>query len=197
MPRDPRIDEYIARQAPFARPILAHLRETVHAACPEAGEGIRWGMPAFLIGDRLLATMAAFKAHAAFGFWRAGETAGDGGGKRGAMGQFGRLADVSDLPPPAELEAMVRKAAALAIEPARRPARPPRPEMPVPDDLRAALEEAPDAAAHFAAFPPSARRDYAEWIAGAKRPETRAARLAEAIEWIAQGKRRNWKYERK
>ena len=197
MPRDPRIDSYIAAQADFARPILQHLREAVHAACPEAEEGIRWGMPAFLVHGRILANMAAFKAHASFGFWRGGDVVGEGRGKGEGMGQFGRLASVGDLPPPAELDALIRKAAALAAAgPAPRPARPPKPEVPTPDDLRAALSANPAAEGVFEAFSPAARREYVEWIVSAKRTETRAQRIAQAVEWIGEGKKRNWKYER-
>ena len=197
MPRDPRIDAYIERQADFARPILRHLREAVHAARPDVEEAMKWSMPHFLVGGRILAGMAAFKAHATFGFWRAGDVVGDSGAKRDAMGQFGRLASVDDLPPPAELDSMIRKAAALAeAGPAPRPTRAPRPEPATPEDLRAAIDAEPKAAATFDAFPPGCRREYCEWIVEAKRPETRARRVAQAVEWLAEGKRRNWKYEK-
>ena len=196
MSRDPRIDAYIARQAEFARPILEHLREAVHAARPGVEEGIKWGMPAFLLEGRILANMAAFKAHATFGFWRGGEVVGDKGAKGEAMGQFGRLTSVADLPPEAELRALIEKAAALVeAGPAPRAKKPPRPEPPVPDDLRAAIDTRPEAAATFAGFPPSCRREYVEWVSEAKRPETRAKRVAQTVEWLAEGKKRNWKYE--
>ena len=196
MSRDPRIDDYIARQADFARPILEHLREAVHAARPDVEEAIKWGMPAFLLKGRILANMAAFKAHATFGFWRGGEVVGDKGAKGEAMGQFGRLTSIADLPPDGELRALIEKAAALVeAGPAPREKRPPRPEPPVPDDLRAAIDAEPQAAETFAGFPPSCRREYIEWVVEAKRPETRAKRVAQTVEWLAEGKRRNWKYE--
>jgi uncharacterized protein YdeI (YjbR/CyaY-like superfamily) len=112
------------------------------------------------------------------------------------MGQFGRLVSVEDLPPRAELERLVREAAAKVGEAPARARAAPKPELPVPDDLAAALAEKPAAATAFAAFPPGARREYVEWIVEAKRPETRAARIAQAAEWVAEGKRRNWKHER-
>jgi uncharacterized protein YdeI (YjbR/CyaY-like superfamily) len=197
MSRDPRIDAYIERQADFARPILAHLREAVHAACPEVEEGIKWSMPAFLLRGRIIANMAAFKAHAAFGFWRGRAVVGEERAAQEGMGQFGRLKRVEDLPPPAELDALIRKAAELVRQgPAPRPPRTPRPELPVPDDLRRALETEPKAAETFAAFPPSCRREYVEWVSEAKRPETREKRIAQAVAWMAEGKRRNWKHER-
>ena len=197
MSRDPRIDDYIARQADFARPILEHLRAVIHAACPETEETLKWSMPSFLYKGKILANMAAFKAHAAFGFWRAREVVGETGAERDSMGQFGRLTSAADLPPPAELDALIRKAmAAIDSGPApARPKKPPKPELATPDDLRTALDAAPKAAATFDAFPPSCRRDYVEWVTEAKRPETRAKRIAQAVEWMAEGKKRHWKYE--
>jgi uncharacterized protein YdeI (YjbR/CyaY-like superfamily) len=196
MTSDPRIDAYIARQADFARPILQHLRRVVHAAVPEVEEDIKWSMPAFLLNGRPLANMAAFKAHASFGLWQASAVLGDTGSAREAMGQFGRLADVADLPPEEALTAILRRAAEVAREgPKPRPKKPPKPELPTPDDLRDALAATPSAAATFDAFPPGCRREYVEWVTEAKRPETRAKRIAQTIEWVAEGKKRNWKYE--
>ncbi|MEA3002239.1 MAG: hypothetical protein QOH81_1027 [Sphingomonadales bacterium] len=197
MPRDPRVDAYIARQAGFARPILDHLRAAIHAACPETVETLKWGMPSFLHKGKILAGMAAFKAHATFGFWRSGEILGETGGERDAMGQFGRLTSIADLPPPDALDGLIRKAMAV-IDSGPAPVKakkPPKPELPAPDDLRAALDAAPKAAAIFDGFPPSCRREYVEWVTEAKRPETRAKRVAQTVEWLAEGKRRNWKYE--
>ena len=197
MTRDTRVDSYIARQADFARPILEHLREAVHAACGQVEEAIKWGMPAFLYRGRILANMAAFKAHASFGFWRSGGAIGETGSERDAMGQFGRLTSLADLPAPAKLDEMIGKAMAMIDSgPAPRPRRQtPRPELPVPAELKAALDVNPRAAEVFAGFAPSCRREYVEWIAEAKQPETRARRVAQAVEWMAQGKKRNWKYE--
>jgi uncharacterized protein YdeI (YjbR/CyaY-like superfamily) len=196
MTRDPRIDSYIARQADFARPILEHLRRVLHAAGPELAETIKWSMPHFTYKGRVFAGMAAFKAHATFGLWRAGAVLGDTGSEREAMGQFGRLESIADLPPEEELAALIRRAAEVADSgPAPRPKKPPKPELAAPDDLRAALDSAPKAAATFAGFPPGCRREYVEWVVEAKRPETRARRIAQAVEWMAEGKRRNWKYE--
>ncbi len=197
MSRDPRIDAYIARQADFARPILEHLREAVHAACGEAEETLKWGMPHFLYKGRILAGMAAFKAHATFGFRRAEEVLGERGAEREAMGQFGRLASIADLPADDFLHELVRKAMALT-DSGTRPARAkpgPRDEPQTPPELEAALSANPAARATFEAFPPSCRREYVQWVAEAKRPETRDRRIAQAIEWMAEGKRRNWKYE--
>jgi uncharacterized protein YdeI (YjbR/CyaY-like superfamily) len=198
MMRDPRIDDYLARQAPFARPILETIRAAVHEACPDAEETIKWGMPHFTHGGAILAGMAAFKAHATFGFWRGLDVVGEKQDRESAMGQFGRLTSVSDLPDHETLLSLIRKAAALIDGGAARPARktPGKREFEVPAELTSALEGSPAAKATFADFPPSCRREYAEWVAEAKRPETRAKRVAQAVEWLAEGKRRNWKYEK-
>jgi len=194
--QDPRIDDYIARQADFARPILDHLRAAIHSACPEAEETLKWSMPAFMYKGEILATMAAFKQHAVFGFWRGSQVLGDGQQKLDAMGQFGRLTSIADLPEPEALKELILKAMALTesgVKPVRN--KTVKGDVTVPDDLEQALAANAPASATFAAFPPSCRREYVEWVTEAKRPETRAKRVAQAVAWMAEGKRRNWKYE--
>jgi uncharacterized protein YdeI (YjbR/CyaY-like superfamily) len=196
MKTDPRFDAYIDRQAEFAKPILVELRGLVHAACPDCEEVMKWSSPSFVYKGKILAGMAAFKAHATFGFWHGGQVADTDGKQLTAMGQFGRLTSIDDLPPRAELEAMVRKAMAL-IDEGVKPARAKHEKAPftVPQDLRAALDANPAANATFEGFPPSAQREYVEWVSEAKRDDTRTKRLAQTIEWLAEGKRRHWKYE--
>lgn len=191
---DARIDAYIARAAPFAQPLLTRLREQVHAACPDVDESLKWSAPAFLYRDRLLCTMAAFKQHVAFGFWQGEQVLGERADDT-AMGQFGRIRSAGDLPDAAELAGYVRKAAALIDAGGTRPRRPapPRAEPPPSDDFMAALRATPAAHATFDAFPPSHRREYVEWIAEAKREDTRARRIAQAVAWLAEGKPRHWK----
>ena len=193
MTRDPRIDAYIEKQAEFARPILDHIRDSLHAA-GEVEESIKWSMPAFLYKGRPLANMAAFKAHAVMGFWQ-GQQLREGEAQNGAMGQFGRLTSVADLPDREALIDLTRKAMAL-IEEGVKPVRNKTVKEPIamPDDLRAALAANPAAQASYDGFPPSGQREYLEWVVEAKRPETRAKRVAQAVEWMAEGKRRHWKY---
>lgn len=193
---DPRIDAYIKGAQPFARPILRQLRAIAHAACPDCTEAIKWRMPAFLYKGKIIATMASFKAHAVFGVWRGPEAGKAGNGAREAMGSLGRLTRIEDLPDEATLTAMLAGAMALidAGGP-RKPAATPKAEIPVPDDLAAALAARPEAFATFDAFSPSQRREYVEWIVEAKRPETRARRLGQAIAMLAEGKTRHWKYQ--
>ncbi|MES2057387.1 MAG: YdeI/OmpD-associated family protein [Pseudomonadota bacterium] len=196
MPSDPRVDTYITACAPFAQPILTWCRTRLHAVLPEVEETIKWGMPSFMYHGKPLAGMAAFKAHASFGFWKREALATGREGE--AMGQFGKLTATGDLPDEAVFDALIREAAALVDAGAggrTRAARPPKPEAEVPPELAEALADDDFAAATFNAFPPSCRREYCEWIGDAKRPETRAKRTAETIGWLREGKRRNWKYE--
>ena len=196
MTRDPRVDAYIAKSQPFALPILEKVRARVHAVLPEVEETMKWSMPTYTVGGKIVLITSAFKAHAALNFWR-GQEIGDGSPKAGAMGQFGRLTSVEDLPPDTELDALIGEAAALAkTAPApRKTKHEPKPAPEMHPDFASALAKADKAKSTFDNFPPSCRREYLEWISEAKRDETRNKRIATAVEWLAEGKRRNWKYE--
>ena len=197
--RDPRVDAYIKEAAPFARPILSHLRTVVHAACPEVEEAIKWRMPMFMHRGNLC-FMAAFTEHAGFGFWKGSKVVGGRDDKTGtAMGQFGRLTKVGQLPSRRVLTAYVRKAALLnesGGKAAPQPARKPKPAPRAPAELSAAFVRNAKARATWEQFSPGHRRAYVEWITEAKRPETKARRIATAVEWLAAGKPHNWKYAR-
>jgi uncharacterized protein YdeI (YjbR/CyaY-like superfamily) len=193
---DPRIDAYIGRAESFAQPILNHVRARVHAAAPEAEETMKWSAPSFTVGGKILLMMAAFKAHAAVNFWR-GQEIGDGGPKAGAMGQFGKLTSVDDLPSDRELDVLIREAATLAkTAPApRKTKHAPKPAPQMHPDFARALAGNAKAKAVLDGFSPSAQRDYLEWISEAKHDATRAKRIATAVEWLAEGKKRHWKYQ--
>jgi uncharacterized protein YdeI (YjbR/CyaY-like superfamily) len=191
--KDPRIDAYIAKAAPFAQPILGHLRDLVHATIPGLEETLKWGMPHFVHRGKNLAGMAAFKAHTAFII--------HGDGRQGdAMGQYGKIASLADLPPAAELAAKLLAVKArieevgTALKPKTAP-KVPKAEIPLPDDLATELARFQGARERWDAFAPSHRREYLEWVVEAKRSETRAKRVAQTAEWVADGKKRNWKYE--
>ncbi|UHQ19259.1 YdeI/OmpD-associated family protein [Lysobacter sp. KIS68-7] len=197
MKTDPRIDAYIAKQADFARPILEHVRAAVHEACPDVEETLKWSMPTFLYGGGILCGMAAFKQHASFGYWKHALVVGEGEPRDG-MGSYGKLTSVKELPPKKTLIAHIKRAMQLNLDNVKSPAQrktAPKPPPEAPEDLLAALKKNAKARKTFEAFPPSAQRDYVEWIIEAKREETRKTRLAQAVEWLAEGKRRNWKYE--
>lgn len=200
---DPRIDAYIRKAPEFARPILEHLRSVIHEGCPDVVESIKWSMPAFDHNGPLCG-LAAFKAHCALRFWKGDLVAPKTDGTA-AMGKFGHIERLDELPSRRVLVATIKKAARLNDQGVRAPwqdaradARARRTPAPVvvPDDLRAALKKNKKAAAAFDAFPPSHRREYVEWIVGAKREETRLRRITTAVAQIAEGKSQNWKYER-
>ncbi|MFK4874087.1 YdeI family protein [Novosphingobium sp. ZW T3_23] len=189
MKRDPRVDDYIARSAESLRPLLERLRDMAHGALPEAEEAIKWNVPHFTVRGKNVAGMSAFKAHCAFGIH------GDAMSRR-----FIRVTCEADLPTEAELAMLLREAADRILDggrPAKAPAvRKPRPEIPMPREFADALAAVPEAQAAFEHFAPSHRRDYLEWITEAKTAVTRDKRMAQAVAWIAEGKTRNWKYER-
>ena len=197
MKADPRIDAYIAKAQPFAQPIHEKVRERVHAVLSQVEETTKWGMPTYTLAGKILLGTASFKAHAALNFWRGQELRGNNANNE-AMGQFGKLKSVDDLPPDAELDRLIREAAELARSaPAPRQVKhAPKPAAGIHPEFAAALEKVPKAKATLDAFPPSAQREYVGWIADAKQDSTRAKRIADAVQWLSEGKRRHWKYEK-
>ena len=194
------VTSYIAKAPEFARPILEKIREAFHAACPGVEEKIKWGHASFEYKG-MLGGMAAFQRHVSFGLWKSRliedfDKLFTRGPKANAMGA--RVESLGDLPAKKVLVAYVREARRLNDEGLKEPgrARPKRPaEVVVPPDLTAALKKSVKARGAFEAFSPSHRREYVEWITEAKRDETRSKRLTTTIEWLEQGRHRNWKYE--
>ncbi len=198
--RDPRVDAYVAKSAAFAQPILQHLRELVHRACPEVEETMKWSFPNFTYKG-MLCSMAGFKAHCSFGFWKGtllfgkGHSAGKTG--REGMGHLGRLTALADLPPDKVLVRYLREAMRLNESGAKVPRQPPRKEkLVVPAYFTAALKKNKAARATFEDFSYSHKKEYVEWVREAKTEETRRRRLDTTLAWLAEGKPRNWKYAR-
>jgi uncharacterized protein YdeI (YjbR/CyaY-like superfamily) len=190
------VDGYIAASAAFAQPILTELRRRVHVACPDVTEAKKWSSPAFLYGGKILAHMAAFKAHATFGFHHGDAVDADPVKLRSAMGNFGKLTTLTDLPDEAQFARLAASAIAAIDLGVKKPRKAlPKPQATMPPVLAAALAAHPLAQAAFDAFSPSAQREYMEWIGAAKQDATRDRRLTQALEWIAEGKGRNWKYQ--
>ncbi len=203
---DPRIDAYLTVAKPFARPIVTHLRALIHEACPDVEEDVKWGRPFFLHNGKILCNVSAFKAHCSFGFWVAeiGKVLKQDGVLRDSgMGSLSKITSLRDLPPDQQLIGYIRQAAALIdsgrgdnrIVAARRVVKAPKLPIETPAEFAAAIKKSKAASKEFEAFSPSCKREYVEWIADAKRSETRERRIAQAIEWIAEGKQRNWKYQ--
>jgi len=195
--RDPRIDAYIGKAPDFAKPILTHLRELVHAACPEVKETMKWSSP-FFDYHGVMCNMSAFKQHCSFGFWKGALVLGGDAKDNDGAGNFGRLTSLADLPSDEQLTEYIHEAMRLneagEKAPTRGKAAAPKGEAVVPDDLAAALGENARARTGFDRLSPSQRREYVDWLNDARTEATRAKRLATAVEWIAEGKSRHWKY---
>jgi hypothetical protein len=200
--KDARVDAYIAKSPDFARPVLTYLRDVVHEGCPDVTETMKWSTPTF-DHHGIMCSIASFKRHCVFGFWKAPLLTLDGTPlvrkMESGAGQFGKLTTIKDLPSRSKLLRLVKDAARLnesgvAVE---RPPRAAAPPVQVPADLTRALRTNAKARAAFAAFSPSHKREYVEWIVEAKTAETRERRLDTALEWMSEGKPRNWKYMRK
>ena len=195
---DPRVDAYIAKAAPFARPILIRLRRAVHKGCPDVVETLKWSVPAFEYHG-ILCGMAAFKAHCLFNLWKAPLVKEQGlpEAAASALDRIGRLTSVKELPPERVLVQIIKKAAAVnkaglkaprVAKAAKAPAR-------IPADLKAALAKRPAVATTFTAMSPSHKREYVEWIMDAKGADTRERRVVQTVAWVSEGKSRNWKYQ--
>ena len=204
---DPRVDAYIAKAKPFAQPILQHVRELVYKALPSIVETIKWSRPFFEYKGAILANLSAFKQHCSFGFWGEEISAVLREARLlepGETSSLRRLTTIQDLPSDKQMLSLLRQAAAFIdsgqytspIAARQKTAKPPAPALDVPPEFAKALKASKKTTAVFAAFSPSAKREYIEWIVDAKRPETRDQRIATAIEWIGEGKQRHWKYQR-
>ena len=200
---DKRLDVYIAKSAEFAKPILSHLRDLIHSGCPEVEETIKWGFPHFDYNG-IMCSMAAFKQHCAFTFWKASIMSDPNKilQKMGntAMGQFGQIKDLSDLPADKILLAYIKEAAKLNKEGAKLPAKTKpaeKKELVIPDYFMQALNKNKKALKTFEDFNYSNKKEYVNWILEAKSEETRNSRLKTAVEWMSEGKPRLWKYIKK
>lgn len=200
--KDKRIDMYIMKSADFAVPILNHLRELVHAACPEVEETMKWSFPHFNYKNEMMCSMASFKQHCAFGFWKASlmkdKSLMENAKGETAMGHLGRITSVKDLPSDKKIFSYIKEAMKLNDEGkkvVKKPAEGKEPE--VPAYFLKALKSNKAAQKTFENFSPSAKKEYVMWIVEAKTEDTRNKRIEQALEWMAEGKQRNWKYMKK
>ncbi|MEP7155045.1 MAG: YdeI/OmpD-associated family protein [Betaproteobacteria bacterium] len=194
---DPRIDAYIAKAGPFAQPILKHLRALMHAHCDDCTETIKWSMPFFDYKGGVFANMAAFKQHCAFGFWLGDLLKVDSKNEK-AMGDFGKIASLDDLPSDKEIARLIKAAMKLHDSGAKLPSREKpveKKELEIPVAFMATLKKNKKALATFDGFTPSKKKEYVEWYTEAKTEATRDKRMEQAVEWMAEGKSRHWKYQ--
>ena len=198
------IDAYIAKSADFAKPILNHLRELVHKTCPEVEEKLKWSMPHFDYKGEMMCGMAAFKQHASFGFWKAvlmkDPVLIESAKTEVAMGHLGKITSLKDLPSDKKLAAWIKEAMALNDKGIKLPAKAKaadKKELVVPDYFIKALAKNKKAQKVWDAFAYSHKKEYLQWITEAKTEPTRESRIATALQWVSEGKGRNWKYEKK
>ena len=200
--KNPSFDAYIKAAAPFAQPILNHLRKLVHTACPEVEETIKWGFPHFDYKG-VMCSMAAFKSHCAFGFWKSAIMSDTEKimevKDRGAMGNFDRITTLADLPPDKILISYIKEAKKLNEDDIRLPARKKAidKKVVVPTDFLKILKRNSSALKNFEKFSYSNKKEYVDWIEEAKTETTREKRMETAVQWISEGKSRNWKYTKK
>lgn len=198
--KNPIIDAYIARAADFAKPVLIHLRELVHKVCPVVEEKIKWSFPHFDYKGEMMCSMAAFKQHCAFGFWKASlmkdKKLAETAHSEVAMGHLGKIASLKDLPPDKTIIAWIKEAMKLNDEGKKiiKPTTSIKKELIIPGFFSDTLKKNKKAWATFEKFSPSNKRDYVEWVTDAKSDDTRDKRLKQSVEWMAEGKPRNWKY---
>ena len=196
---DPFVDAYIEKSKDFAKPILKHIRELVHEACPDVLETKKWSFPHFDYKG-MMCSMAAFKEHCAFNFWKQSLMESSAfPAEKTAMGSFGRITSVKDLPDDKTMKRLIADAMKLndeGIKVKKAPVSKEKKELVVPEILAAALESNAFASEAFNNFPYSCKKEYVEWITEAKTEATREKRLATTLGWLAEGKRRNWKYEK-
>ncbi len=198
---DARVDAYIQRAAEFAQPILVEVRSRVHQACPQVVETIKWGFPHFTHNGKIVCSMAAFKAHCAVGFWQR-DVLKIAGSDRTAMGDFGRVTRLQDLPTKRAFAALIKTAVKNIDDGTDKPVakkavvRRDPDSIAAPDDLLSAIKRNRAAQKNWDGFSYSHRKEYVEWITKAKRPETRARRISEAVTMMEAGQSKNGKYER-
>lgn len=195
---DPRVDAYIDNANDFATPILKHLRRLVHEVCPEVQEGIKWGFPAFDYKGYLCG-MTAHKAHCSFTLWKGSLMEDPQGhleivGKTG-MGHFGKIKTPGDLPDDGVLKGFIMQGMRLNKEGTTVTRQPVKSSaVDIPGYFMERLRTSKKALETFEAFSNYNKKEYVEWVTGAKTEATRERRMSQAVEWMAEGKVRNWKY---
>lgn len=198
--KDKRIDAYISKSADFTKPILNHLRALVHIACPDAEETMKWSFPHFDYKEEMMCSMAAFKEHCAFSFWKASLMKDpkllNNAKSETAMGHLGRITSLRDLPADKTMISYIKEAIKLNDDKVKIVKAKPVEKVPliIPDDVKIALKKNKKAQTTFENFSYSNKKEYVQWITEAKSEDTRNKRLTQAVEWMAEGKIRNWKY---
>jgi len=199
--KDPRIDAYIGKAADFAKPILTHIRSLIHTICPDVKENIKWGVPHFDCYNAPLCSIAAFKSHCAINLWKAALIPDRHNifGEKEAAGQFGKITTLKDLPSDKIMKEYFKEAVKLNKDGVKlsKPKSNEKKELIIPEALIKSFTKNKTAQRAFEALSYSHKKEYIDWITEAKTEETRAKRIATTLEWVTEGKSRNWKYEKK
>lgn len=198
----PQVDEYIEKSPDFAKPILNYLRETAHEFCPDAEEAIKWKFPTFMYKGKILCSIVSFKQYCSMGFWLHSEMKTlknlETDVEKTNMFSLGKITKLENLPTKPQLKKIILEAMELTdMGITMKRAAPSKIEITVPDEFQNALNENKNALDVFKKSSPSFRKEYINWITEAKTETTRNKRMEQALEWISEGKGRNWKYERK
>ncbi|SEW41674.1 Uncharacterized conserved protein YdeI, YjbR/CyaY-like superfamily, DUF1801 family [Chryseobacterium wanjuense] len=199
---DTKVDEYIEKSPDFAKPILQYLRETIHEVCPDAEEAIKWKFPTFMYKGKILCSITSFKQYCSMGFWLHGEMKTikelETNAEKSSMFSLGKITKMEDLPAKPLLKKAILEAMELTdMGVTMKKAVPSKTETPIPDYFKEVLQHNKKAWEVFEKGSPSFRKEYINWITEAKTEATRNKRMEQAIEWISEGKGRNWKYEKK
>lgn len=197
-----KIDAYIEKSQDFAQPVLHYIRETVHEFCPDTEETVKWSFPHFMYKAKILFAMASFKQHCTFGFWLEKEMKTmqeiTSDIEKNSMFSLGKITKIEDLPPKNQLKKAIKEAMELIDMGVTLKKTPPaKTETEIPDYFQAVLNGNEKALEVFEKGSPSFRKEYINWITEAKTEATRNKRMEQSLEWIAEGKSRNWKYEKK
>ncbi|MCA6066935.1 YdeI/OmpD-associated family protein [Chryseobacterium sp. RG1] len=197
-----KVDEYIEKSQDFAQPILKHIREIVHEICPDTEETIKWKFPTFMYKGKILCSMVSFKQYCSLGFWLHDEMKTlkniETDVEKTNMFSLGKITKIGDLPSKPLLKEMILEAMELTDKGVTlKKASPSKTETEVPDYFQNALQQNKKASEIFIKGSPSFRKEYINWLTEAKTEATRNKRMEQAIEWISEGKARNWKYMKK
>lgn len=199
---NPLVDEYIEKSPDFSKPILNYIREIVHEFCTDAEEAIKWKFPTFMYKGKILCSMVSFKAYCSMGFWLHGEMQTiknlETDVEKTNMFSLGKITKLEDLPSKPQLKKIILEAMELTDMGVKlKKAAPTKTETAVPDEFQNVLDQNKKVLEIFQKASPSFRKEYINWITEAKTETTRNKRMEQAIEWISEGKGRNWKYEKK
>ena len=115
------------------------------------------------------------------------------------MGHFGKITSLQDLPSDAIIKSYIKEAMALNDADVKLPKSKKviaETKLIIPEYFQKRLNKNKIAKATFEKMPPSHKKEYLQWIPEAKTETTREKRISTTLEWLEEGKSRNWRYEK-